>query len=1310
MGHLRLQGLKDVILNEPTTEEEDELQQDARKNAEAYAELIQFLDDKSLSLVMRDAADDGREALQILRDYYQGKGKPRIISLYTELTSLQKSESESVTEYVIRAETAITALRNAGETLSDGLLVAMVLKGLPESFKPFAIHVTQRDETMQFSEFKTKLRSYEDTEKMRAEADDNVMNVRQRRARPDRPADRGAERSAAEVVCFKCGLKGHMARACRRKLWCSHCKSSTHRDTTCRWKQRGNRDDARRVHGETEDQDRDEYFFRVSEGAARVDVRGLMVDCGATSHIITDLAKFKRFDDGFQAETHCVELADGTRCKGVAERRGDAEVCLIDSRGRHLNATLRQALYIPSYPQDILSVKAATASGDTVVFTEEKNVLIYQDGTKFPIHVHERLYYLHTVNDDDDDCDDDQCKGCHDIQTWHEILGHCNYKDIQKLQNVVDGMKIKGSINKPQHCEVCTKGKFFQTRNKDPDVRAKIPLELVHTDLAGPIHPESKEGYRYAVSFTDDFSSTVFVYFLKNKSDTVQATERFLADVAPYGKVKCIRSDNGTEFTSKYYQTLLTKNVIKHQTSAPYSPHQNGTAERNWRTLFDMARCMLIDSGLPKQLWTYAVQTAAVIWNRCFNKRTGQTAIQMLTGRRPNLSRMQRFGSECYAYKQDKRKLDPRCEKGVFIGYDKTSPAYIVYSPVSKKVQKHRLVKFVAKSGVEQQTQTNVTSEDDDFVKTKPRSPNLVLREQKPEVSHHQPQQERAEIKREPDGSRYPSRERRQPDRYTDCNVSKYVSDDEETDQVQSNIDYCYRVMCNIPVSFAEAVASDKAKEWVKAMDEEMHSLKENNTFTLTNLPEGKKAVGGRWVYAIKTDVDGSEKYKARYVAKGYSQKMGVDYGETFSPTANMTSVRVLMQKAAQENLILHQMDVKTAYLNAPIDCEIYMEQPEAYEERSQTDSKLVCKIEKSLYGLKPSGRNWNKLLHDHLTENYFTQNQADHCVYTRETEHEKVIVIIWVDDLLIAASNEEAMKVTKDMLTARFKMKDLGKLKHFLGIDFEQTGNCVTMSQAKYVEKILDRFNMQDCKARSTPCEQKLNYTDDAALLSDVSMYREAVGSLIYLTVCTRPDLSFIVSKLSQYFNQPTVEHFCTVKHVLRYLRGTSDKKLCYQMSNENLGIQAYSDADWAGDVDRRSTTGYCVTLSQGGTLVSWKTKRQPTVALSTCEAEYIALAATIQECLYLTQLLDGIDKHVYMLPVVFEDNQGTIALAKNPVKRQRCKHVDIKYHFIRSNVTEGKLSLEYCPTEHMVADVMTKPATKFKLAKFAGFMFGSN
>lgn len=164
---------------------------------------------------------------------------------------------------------------------------------------------------------------------------------------------------------------------------------------------------------------------------------------------------------------------------------------------------------------------------------------------------------------------------CYDLQTWHEILGHCNYDDVLKLESVTDGMKIRGKTDKSNlKCEVCVKGKFAQNRNRDPDV-----FELVHADLAGPIEPAGKDGFRFALVFTDDYSGAVFTYFLKTKSDTVKATERFIADVAPYGKIKCIRSDNGTEFTSSVFQSLLCKNVIRHETSAPYSPHQNGTAE-----------------------------------------------------------------------------------------------------------------------------------------------------------------------------------------------------------------------------------------------------------------------------------------------------------------------------------------------------------------------------------------------------------------------------------------------------------------------------------------------------------------------------------------------------------------------------------------------------------------------------------------------------------------------------------------------------------------------------------------------------------
>ena len=334
LGHFHLSGLKNTVLEEPQSEAE--IAADAKKNADAYAELILLLDDKSLSLVMRDAPNNGRKALEILREYYAGRGKPRIFNLYTTLTSLQKANDESVMDYIIRAETAITALQNAGETLGDGLLVAMVLKGLPESFKPFAIHVAHTDDKITFAEFKTKLRSFEETEKIKAaESSDSVMKTQGKTGRrPAKTSARGWNKDDTEVVCFKCGTKGHRAKGCRQKTWCSLCRSDTHKDATCRRKDKDKKDGVSKA---SEDADED-YVFKMRNGgtdtqrqpACSIQESGLMVDTGATSHIITDITMFKSFDSAFRPETHSVELADGTRCSGVAQRRGNAEVSLIE--------------------------------------------------------------------------------------------------------------------------------------------------------------------------------------------------------------------------------------------------------------------------------------------------------------------------------------------------------------------------------------------------------------------------------------------------------------------------------------------------------------------------------------------------------------------------------------------------------------------------------------------------------------------------------------------------------------------------------------------------------------------------------------------------------------------------------------------------------------------------------------------------------------------------------------------------------------------------------------------------------------------
>lgn len=334
--------------------------------------------------------------------------------------------------------------------------------------------------------------------------------------------------------------------------------------------------------------------------------------------------------------------------------------------------------------------------------------------------------------------------------------------------------------------------------------------------------------------------------------------------------------------------------------------------------------------------------------------------------------------------------------------------------------------------------------------------------------------------------------------------------------------------------------------------------------------------------------------------------------------------------------------------------------------------------------------------------------------MYKKQIGNDTIVVIIWVDDLIIAASNDDLLNSFKDTMKSQFNMKDLGKISYFLGIQFEQKGEEIKMNQKRYILKMLERFGMSNCKARYTPSELKWesdnNEEDNSKEVVDPKEYREIVGSLIYAMTCTRPDISWVVSKLSQTLAEPKAEHLVAAKHVLRYLKGTNEYELCFKKTDEYLNRIAFSDSDWASSVeDRRSTTGYCFSLKKQGPAISWKSKKQATVALSTCEAQYIGLANTTQESMYLTQLLNGMDNRDYSCTKIHGDNQGAIALSKNPVNRQRSKHIDVKYHFIRDALIEGKIDIVYCPSEDMVADILTKPVAKIRIVKFKSFLFGN-
>ena len=1416
LAQMKLFNLKDVILS---SDHDYDDTNDADKNEMAYAILVQSLDDKSLALVMNDAQDDGREALKILRSHYRGASTPRIIGLYTELTSLKMMDKETVTEYVIRAEKAAVGLKLVGETVSDSLLIAMVLKGLPETYQSFVTVVTQSQDQHSFKKFKEDLRSHEETVKSRKEVHKEGKEEFVLKVQGDSHGGRSAE-------CFRCGsTDGHFARDCTKNtVWCSFCKRSNHTRATCRKLKSRGRDGAAllqeagntinsNINVSKQTESSHSFIFKVDDKSKDIyhSHSSLLVDCGATSHIINDRSKFVSFDSNFRPERHYVELANGQK-ENVAQARGLAQVFIKNSKNELCEIMLHDALYIPTFPQEIFSVQASTAKGASVSFQPSESKLVYENHV-FDIELHGKLYYLTIDNID-------KINHTRDLFTWHETLGHCNFEDILKLENVVKGMNV--SNKKKSDCETCILGKMTNHISRTPRTHSNEPLKLIHTDLAGPVLPESNDGIRYAIIFTDDFSDASFVYFMKNKSDTVRVTEKFIADMAPIGEIKALRSDNGGEFTSNEFRELLRKNKIHHETCAPYSPHQNGTAERKWRTVFEMARCMMIQKQLPKLMWPYAVHTAVYTRNRCYNARIKQTPYQGLTGRKPNISHMHVFGSKCYAYCQNVRKLDPRCTEGVFVGYDGYSPAYLVYFPETGKINKCRNVYFVEKDikgKVQTQKESYFSNDDESIIEKGPVMNNTVennktrtqiqfntfqsqtegqFEEQVRDQGHTNGQngydqnhiesqndnqsenngqgqsgnqiqpghidddqiqnenqgqgqsenliqpghndndqtQSQTSVQNENQGqsrnqgqieytsqpgqieiqgqindpvdhnsSRYPTRNRKRP-----THLEEYETNFDSCDHVNSNMDCCF-MMSHIPKTYRQAVNSHDHSNWHKAMEDEMNSLKDNNTFDLVPLPEGKNTVGGKWVYNIKESANGTKSFKARYVAKGYSQIEGIDYSETFAPTANLTSVRVLAQMAAEHDLILHQMDVKTAYLNAPIDCEIFMEQAEGYEVKGQNGQKLVYRLNKSLYGLKQSGRNWNQLLHSFLNEKGFVQSPSDNCVYSKQEGGEMIIVLVWVDDFIIGAKSEECLANTKQMFMDRFKMKDLGPLSYFLGIDFTQEKNCVRMNQRRYIEKMLEKFQMTDCKPRSTPSEQK--FEEGESDFVDSHKYREIVGSLIYVMIGTRPDICWTVTKLSQHLSNPTQGHLIAAKHVLRYLKGTIDYELCYKKSVKGLKVTGYSDADWASDSgDRRSISGFCFCLNENGPPISWKSKKQPVVALSTCEAEYIALALAVQESIYLKQLLSDLkldQDHADVHPcVIFEDNQGTIALAHNPVHRQRSKHIDIKFHFIRDEVRKRKVNLKYCPTNEMVADLFTKPSVKVKLIKFKSFLFG--
>jgi hypothetical protein len=441
-------------------------------------------------------------------------------------------------------------------------------------------------------------------------------------------------------------------------------------------------------------------------------------------------------------------------------------------------------------------------------------------------------------------------------------------------------------------------------------------------------------------------------------------------------------------------------------------------------------------------------------------------------------------------------------------------------------------------------------------------------------------------------------------------------------------------------------------------------------------------------VFKLKLHANGTvEIYKARLVAKGFTQTEGLDYLDTFSPVVKMTTIRILMVVAAINNWPLFQLDVNTAFLHGDLNEEVYMKPPPGLQ---LPHPDMVCKLQRSLYGLKQASRQWNTKLTETLIHSGFIQSKADYSLFTKNTTTGFTVVLVYVDDLVLGGTDILEINTLKTLLDDKFSIKDLGSLKYFLGFEVARSKNGISMCQRKYALDLLEDAGLLGVKPCSTPMQPHLQlHKASGTPLSDATPYRRLIGRLLYLTH-TRPEIAYAVSKLSQFLSAPTNEHMLAGLHVLKYLKNNPGQGLFFD-SSSSLSLKGFSDSDWGSCPDtRRSTTGFCFFI--GKSLVSWKSKKQTVVSRSSSEAEYRALAQATCEGQWILYLLQ--DLHIpHTAPfIIYCDNQSALHIAANPVFHERTKHIEIDCHVVRDKVQAGILHLLPVSTKDQVADILTK------------------
>ncbi|CAK9821285.1 Retrovirus-related Pol polyprotein from transposon TNT 1-94 [Anthophora retusa] len=1316
------------------------------KNDEAFGIIILTLSDEHAGLFLGETS--AKKVWNELKNMYMGQAEDQIIDIGLELRNIRMGNHEAVIDYINRARNIASRSAALGRVIATREIVYHVVRGVHAKFeRTSAVLRAQRDITLEdvqriLCEEEGRLKP----NNSHYHPEENVTNERAYRASYDKP-----KRSSG---CYICGRQNHLAKDCFHRNNRRENKGTRGRPNT--GNRRGFGFGNRREQTNLATENHEEYAFRVSTQATRYEEdddsslcnkQTWIVDSGTSSHMSPDATCMTNIEP----YSTKVNLAENGKYL-VSKSRGDVHGSTTIGNSQK-NIRITNVLHIPNLRTSLLSVSQLVNNGNKVVFSGGSVTIIGPKKEILGIGKEQNgIYTLETciknrnksyLASQESTNENEGTSGSLDtrniggtkvnVMLWHRRLGHICEEYLTKMRRKEMVRGLDYPVQSLGTCEVCIMGKGSQLPHQRLNAKlTKGPLDLIHIDLCGPMPIRSLSGSRYMFVLIDDYSRYICVYFLRTKDETFNRFKEFMNRYENKfdRRILAVRSDNGREFVNSDFQTLFREKGIRHERTVPYNPESNGIAERANRTLLDKARTMLIDSSLPGSFWAEAVATAAYLRNRCPVKGATVTPIEMWEGKKPTVSHVKVFGCTAYYYipKNYRSKFEPISTKGIFIGYSNDSRAYRIYNTKTGKIHAARSVKFnenvmgssLVKTDVEQEDLNNIiytgkrnkTIEEDYTVidnedqeeeqinrnnQEEQVSDRIEDEEIEPEIQEIEEDRESRKCGRKLGRSNQDVREEHRKQliererrlREEGVKRSRRLQEKEE----QTNFINIQDI--ELPNNHTEAIKSKDSENWEKAMAKEITTMNQLGVWKLVQRQEGIKTIKSRWVYSKKQTPGGDIKYKARLVAVGCNQKLGINYEESFAPVIRLETARIMLSLAAIYKMKIKQFDVKSAYLYGDLKEKVYMEQPPGFAR----ENNKVCELRKSIYGLPQSGYYWNEKLHNTLVSLGLIRIEGEPCAYISESGQPQLMIGIYVDDFLIIGSDDIIIEKTVSKVRQYFELTEI-KDKNFLNIKIIENEDGIQLSQAAYIEKILKKYNLEGYNPVKTPMcpTQDLDVYEDSPKV-DKTKYQELLGSLMYVAIGTRPDISYAISRLSQYNQEPRVMHLTAVKRVYRYLKGTRDYKLQYDRQESQLTMS--TDASWSVTKDAKSYGAYVTKI--GNNLITWKCQKQQLVALSTCEAELLAICEGVREIKWIKTILEGIGMgHLCKNPIeVKTDSKAAMEWINKDKVTNRTKHINRKYYFVKDEVKEKRVKLKHTKSEENEADLLTKGLTEEKVIK---------